>query len=240
MTCTQALAGPYKGEDVREQLEERITEHAAWVEANGCAQLAAYADFVAARSGGNSATAAAPVDTPDSSNASSNGAPAAEEEGAAAGGTAAADGGAGGVHLDVYGGVKPQSLSLIDGLDVGDLTTDLETRVKDVVRLSIPACCNAYSSGGGFVAFLFSWEIVLLTENVELKQQPQLQKTYSCMRTQNSLLGSFWLLDPICSEVNELIYDPACGTVRERSVLAVRRVGTPATLLFKCLDVPVL
>ena len=121
--CLQALSGPYKGEDVREQLEERITEHAAWVETNGSAQLAAYTEFVAARSGGDPAN--------DSSNAGSNGA-AAAEAGAAVGGSQGS--GTSGVHLDAYGGMKPQSLSLIDDIDVKDLTTDLETRVKGVVR----------------------------------------------------------------------------------------------------------
>lgn len=131
----QALAGPYKGENVREQLEERITEHASWVETNSAAQLAAYVDFVTARVGGDTATAAAitPVDTSDSSTSNSNGASAAEADGATGETDAASEKTEG--HMDSFAGNKPLALSLLDPLDVAEVTTDLEGRVKDVV------CC---------------------------------------------------------------------------------------------------
>jgi hypothetical protein len=134
----QALAGPYKGENIREQLEERISEHASWVESNGSAQLAAYATFVATRTDDTTTTASAaagggtPVDTPDNSSSGSNGASAAGDTAAGAGKAA--------VQLDAFDGQKPQSLALLDVLDVTEVINDLETRVKTVVRS--PVVCT--------------------------------------------------------------------------------------------------
>lgn len=122
----QALAGPYKGEDLREQLEERVNEHASWVEANTSAQLAAYTNFVQSRTGSDSASSA---DSPESPS-NSNGASGAEDTGSAE------------VKLDVFDGGKPKSLELLDGLDVSETTADLEGRVRDVVRSSILQSCN--------------------------------------------------------------------------------------------------
>jgi hypothetical protein len=138
----QALAGPYKGEDVRDQLEERISEHSSWVDTNCAAQLAAYADFVASRTGEDTTTTVATksatgtADKPAGTQVelpspTGNGNGASLAEGAR---EATLEGESSELRLAAYGGSKPQSLVLLDELDVAEFTTELETRVKNVVR----------------------------------------------------------------------------------------------------------
>lgn len=96
-----------------------MREHAAWVEANGSAQLRAYTGFVAARQAPAAASAdAAPLPQPDG--AVGNGAAASPAE---------AD-----VHLDAFQGRKPQSMAVLADLDTQAVVDDLEGRVRDVVR----------------------------------------------------------------------------------------------------------
>jgi hypothetical protein len=151
--CMQALAGPYKGEDVRDQLEERIGEHASWVEANTSAQLAAYSDFVASRTRDRAndgfAAAAAAVAT-SASTATAELANGNGNRTSAGDGTQPGDAGNSGVQLaggsssssGSGSGSKPQSLVLLDEVDVADLTADLESRVKNVVRIARFSRCT--------------------------------------------------------------------------------------------------
>lgn len=129
----QVLLPHFQANDVVKQLEERVREHAAWIETNGTAQLRAYTEFVAARQrlgeskGGPAALATAPSGV-DGDN------PVAAANGAAAA-TAAAQPE---VQLDAFQGRKPQSLTVLGDLDTQAVVDDLETRVRDVVGLHLP------------------------------------------------------------------------------------------------------
>lgn len=115
--------------EVVTQLEDRVREHAAWIETNGTAQLRAYTDFVAARqsSGDSGSSAGVPVAPP----------PRVPDAGSSevANGTGTALAAApSDVHLDTFQGQKPQSLTVLADLDTQAIVNDLETRVRDVVR----------------------------------------------------------------------------------------------------------
>lgn len=129
----QALVGAYKGEDIQQQVEERISEHASWVQTNNAAQLAAYTDFVSSRMGDSSAapSAAAAVITSDRSTPSSS---SVVEEGEVAERETGAVAETSQDKIPARSG-SGSSLALLDALNVGKVTTDLETRVQNVVRV---------------------------------------------------------------------------------------------------------
>lgn len=127
------LLPQFQAADVAQQLEERVREHAAWIETNGSAQLRAYTDFVAARQGSReSKGGAAPLATAPPGEV--GGQPAAGSNGAAAESAAARPE----VQLDAFKGRTPQSLAVLADFDTQAVVDDLESRVRDVVSTHLP------------------------------------------------------------------------------------------------------
>eukprot|EP00892_Ulva_mutabilis_P005497 jgi/Ulvmu1/3319/UM155_0002.1 len=112
--------------DTAAQLEDRVREHAAWIETNGTAQLRAYTDFVAARqSPGDGASA------PTSSGADARSDASAATPGTAANGAASLS--ESDRHLNAFQGRQPESMTALSDLDTRAVVDDLEGRVRDVV-----------------------------------------------------------------------------------------------------------
>jgi hypothetical protein len=110
------LAEKYRAQDALHQLEDRVREHAAWLETNGSTQLATYINFVAVR--GDSGASQAPQHSGQGDG----------EEGAGNSSNADAQ-----MALNAFAGQKPQSVVILAELDTKDVTGELEQRVKDVV-----------------------------------------------------------------------------------------------------------
>ena len=133
--------------DAAEQLQERVREHAQWLEANTTQQLRTYTSFAAQRdtSTSNSAASAARQASKRSGTSSSGyrrstgggyrGAGGGDDS-KSGNGEEGGDRGGSEVAMRVFAGQKPESVALAEEVAEEDPSADVEARVRNVV------CCH--------------------------------------------------------------------------------------------------